>query len=244
MNFPRLSPQDLYQQELRILQEANDCHNPAGPGGGQFCSKGGGDAFHGGRAGKTGVTGMRARQAPQPGENLWSRKADRLADKAAAQGKHERAAQYRKAATFSRAKQAEGDNIWTQQSPGFRQGINDLVKRKEAEVRSGMGGPIAGPGAPKKVTHKMEPPPAESLSTQYGTPFGVYRGMTIRTLSGYMTPYYFADAPGFGSFHHTPSLTRLKRQINVFKDTGATAQRQEKEKASARYQKRKARYGR
>lgn len=30
----------LEEERARVAREANDCHNPAGPGGGQFCSKG------------------------------------------------------------------------------------------------------------------------------------------------------------------------------------------------------------
>jgi len=284
MNFTRLSFGDILKEER--LREYNDCHNPGGPGGGQFCSKGGGDAFHGGTAGKT-------------GDSSFARRADRLAATASTPA---RSAAWSKAAKFSRAKQAEGDesgtNIWTRQSPGFRKGINDLVKQKEEALRSGSdpvaaggrkrgaartpatahaagtdaakrsaqaGGrkawsqddynaavraydtvnppsqktaaPIAGPGA-KKVTHKFEYAPAGSAH------MGTYRGMNVHTLPGYVTPYYYVDAPGFGSFHHTPSMGRLKNQINAFKTTGETPSAASKRKGSERYQKRKARYGR
>lgn len=90
---------------------------------------------------------------------------------------------------------------------------------------------------PKKVSHKMTAPTTPSGPQHVGD----YRGMEIHTLPSYTTPYYFVNAPGFGSMQHSPSLTRIKRQIDTFKDTGVTAHRAERAKASARYQKRKAR---
>jgi hypothetical protein len=90
----------------------------------------------------------------------------------------------------------------------------------------------------KRVSHKLEfAQPGEAH-------MATYRGMKIHTLPGYTTPYYYVDAPGFGSMQHTPSLGRIKNQINRFLTTGQTARGHEKRKASERYQKRKARYGR
>ena len=101
----------------------------------------------------------------------------------------------------------------------------------------------AAPAAPvaKKTKHAMTyPEGGRGSSPQH---FGTYRGMEIHTLPSYTTPYYFVNAPGFGSMQHHTSLARIKRQIDTFKDTGVTAHRAERTKASARYQKRKARYG-
>lgn len=67
-----------------------------------------------------------------------------------------------------------------------------------------------------------------------------YRDMPIHTLPGYTTPYYYVDAPGFGTMQHSPSFQRIKNQIDRYKDTGKTARGHERSKASARYQRRKA----
>jgi hypothetical protein len=66
-----------------------------------------------------------------------------------------------------------------------------------------------------------------------------YRGMEIHTLPSYTTPYYFVNAPGFGTMEHSASLGRIKNQINRFKDTGMSARGHHKAKASERYQKQK-----
>jgi hypothetical protein len=254
MNFTRLSFGDILKEER--LREYNDCHNPGGPGGGQFCSKGGGgDAFQGGTAGKTGDSG-------------FARRADRLAGTASTPA---RSAAWSKAAKFSRAKQAEGDELaqlkrdsaalagkggsshplYRQHQQGGRAATGARAKVsqdwKDAMTSAGLrtdvpgklktAAPIAGPGA-KKVSHKFEYAPAGSVH------MGTYRGMNVHTLPGYVTPYYYVDAPGFGSFHHTPSMGRLKNQINAFKTTGETPSAASKRKGSERYQKRKARYGR
>lgn len=66
-----------------------------------------------------------------------------------------------------------------------------------------------------------------------------HRGVEIHTLPHYTTPYYYAKHPALGTFHHTMSFQRVKNQINDILDKGMTPRK----KASARYQKRKARYG-
>lgn len=87
--------------------------------------------------------------------------------------------------------------------------------------------------------HSLSAPDASKGATHAGD----YRGMEIHTLPSYQTPYYYVNAPGFGSMQHSHILSRIKRQIDHFKDTGQTASGHAKAKASARYQKRKARYG-
>jgi hypothetical protein len=102
---------------------------------------------------------------------------------------------------------------------------------------------VAAPAVVKKATHKMTYPAAGNISgPRASSPqhFGTYRGMEIHTLPSYTTPYYFVNAPGFGGMYHSPSLARIKKQVDTFKDTGLTAHRADRAKASARYQKRKA----
>ncbi|SRR6188768_420874 len=64
-----------------------------------------------------------------------------------------------------------------------------------------------------------------------------HRGVEIHTLPHYTTPYYYGKHPALGSVNHSMSLKRIKNQINDIVDKGMTPRK----KASARYQKRKAR---
>lgn len=162
-----LSFRDIYRQELRRVLESNDCHNPSGPGGGQFCSGSGG-----------------------------------------------------------------GGNL-VHDAPGFSAGKAGMKQTSSAHPLAPSAAAVRAAGA-KPVKHRFEFAPKGSPQ------LGSYRGMNVHTLPGYITPYYYVDAPGFGPMHHTQSFARIKNQINAFKDTGETPRGKQKRKGSERYQKRKA----
>ena len=125
----------------------------------------------------------------------------------------------------------------------FDKGVKTATRQRISEHPEIAGQQRAYIGSEKKVSirHKMEYPAEGARKNPQHV--ATYRGMTINTLPSYTTPYYYVDAPGFGSFHHTPSIGRIRRQVDTFKTTGATAAREKKRKGSERYQKRKARYG-
>jgi hypothetical protein len=78
--FKRLSYADIYREELRRIAESNDCHNPSGAGGGQFCSApaGSGGGRKGRGAARTPATAHAAgtdaakRSAQAGGRKAWS----------------------------------------------------------------------------------------------------------------------------------------------------------------------------
>lgn len=94
--------------------------------------------------------------------------------------------------------------------------------------------------ASKRSPHKVErvsPGPGEHPDL-----VAKYRGMNINWQRPYQNSYY-VDAPGFGSFMSKRSIGALRKEIDRFVDTGVTQHKAERARASARYQKRKARYG-
>jgi hypothetical protein len=120
---------------------------------------------------------------------------------------------------------------WGGASTGTDTGSGSLLSVKTKDTGSGA------LTSPKAAKHKVE-----YVDTGKGSgPYHVanYRGMEIHTLPSYTTPYYYVNAPGFGSMEHSPSFGRIKNQINRFKDTGQTARGHHKAKASERYQKQK-----
>jgi len=247
----------LQAERARIVKEYNQCHVPGGSSdGGQFCSKGGGggegehsDDIATGRGGRRGL-------------------ADRLAGKVAGSvAKREKA---RRAAFDAMGKHVPGfqpkpgqvagstsdpDNPYSAEYqaigvPGFKPkpggmtatGARAQVSQDWRDAMTSAGLRTDRPGKlPKKVSHKMEYPAEGARRNPQHV--ATYRGMTINTLPSYTTPYYYVDAPGFGSFEQTPNIGTVKRQINAFKTTGETPTGARKRKGSERYQKRKARYG-
>lgn len=92
------------------------------------------------------------------------------------------------------------------------------------------------PGSARKAARAQRDTEEKKHGPNY---MATHRGVEIHTLPHYTTPYYYAKHPALGTFHHTMSFQRVKNQINDILDKGMTPRK----KASARYQRRKVRYG-
>jgi hypothetical protein len=235
--FTTLSYRDLLQQErARNLREHNQCHNPGGSSnGGQFCSKGGGGTDPARRVGGGwGSMDTKGRPGGGPGGRFTAAEILDATKAAPAKKPTGRAA-------LSPAAKAAVDRFHTMGI--FRSPDDNPYSAAEPNPLRTAQFTTHGP----RVETPVKAPKVKKPKVEYVTPgagsnpnhIANYRGMEIHTLPSYTTPYYFVNAPGFGSMQHSPSLTRIKNQINRFKDTGQTARGHEKAKGSARYQKRK-----
>lgn len=220
--FTTLSYADILGQERTRLREKNDCHTPAGsPAGGQFCSKGGpSHADAGAKAASLGLQRPGAAPATPTGRAALS-----PAGKAAVDRFH----------TLGIFRSPEADNPYEQPTlPGIPAGGG--IKSTQATAATVAATGVVAKRSPHKVVYHD---PGTTAQDHIAT----YRDMQIYWQRPYISSYY-VNAPGFGSFHSARSIPAIRRQIDRFRDTGETVSRFEKRKASERYQKRKARYGR
>jgi hypothetical protein len=242
LNFANI----LQDERARVVKEFNACHNPGGAGGGRFCSKGagggGGGSKGGGGGGVGGGGGGGGRFGGRPATGARAQVSQDWQDAMHSAGlRTDRPGKMSKQAFKRTGKHVPGFQPKRGMVAGSTSDPDSPYSAPTGPTGPGGPGSVNLPGKVKKVSHKMEyPAEGARLNPQH---VATYRGMTINTLPSYTTPYYYVDAPGFGSFHHTPSIGRIRRQVDTFKATGATASRASKQKASERYQKRKARYG-